>query len=585
MVRHRWIAVLVAASLASFADCWAPVTVASSPTQISSGTDTTAPTFALGFPGRGEFVSGPAQVTIVGTADDAESGVAVVEVNGQSATLQGSAWSIPATLEFGINIFTLRVVDNQGNVAHTSWSAVYSPTYLPENQLVENSSALRLSERTIGQVAPLVVNALTSSGALQAAIAAALETSLGGAQINSLSFGSPQVSVALAQNGFRTMIDIPNLAVDATVLGVPVQISATNAHVDAVLLVTVSNGAFTASVTTAPTVTFTDFASNLIGSDLAEQLLAMAIQTAVPPALQTALDQTTQPSSFTYSGVTMTVEGRPRSLMIDPANLRAYGDANVIAPPSPTAPAAPGSPSRHGATSAAPTFTTPRDISIAIREDFVNRTLVAVWQSGATGVRIDQAFLAAQGINLPFRLDASLLYPFFPALASLNPGGGPVPLAFAFNPQLPPVAEVTGGPSLLVVGVGELHLSVLLDLGDGFVDILTVRVHAELGTSLAVQNGELRIVPGQPSRLEADVLANPLGLSAPDVERFLQTAVPLTVGLAGLPPIPLPLPPSLLDGLRPTSIDFRQDGAGGDFVTIEGDLRRLPPRRRVPGGS
>jgi len=548
-------------------------TSTSTSTSTASGTDRTPPTYTIISPARGEFVSGAAQVTVAGTADDAQSGVARVEVNGQAATLAGSSFSAPATLTFGTNIFTLRVLDNAGNSAHTSWSVIYSPSYLAPAQLVENSAGVRLSAKAVAQLTPLVVNAMTAGGLLQQAIASAAGTSAGGAQINSLTFGTPQVAVSLVQGGLRTVIDIPNIDVDARFVSIPFQFSATNARVDAVILISVRNGAFVASMPTQPTVSFTGFTSSL-GSGMkpvVEQALAVALQAALPPALTAALNQAVQPRTFTVAGVTATFEARPRTLAIDPANVRTMGDANVTISTGTAPRQAPGSPSRNGATTAAPTFASARDVSVALREDFLNRVVFAAWQSSAGRFRIDQQFLAAQGIQLPVPLDASLLVPFFPVLATLKPGGGPMPLALELNPTLPPVVEVTGAPSLLTTGVGELHLSIQMDLGQGYVDVLTLAVHVRMGTSVSISQNQVRIVPGQPSQVAVDLLQNPFGLALPDVNRFLQTTIPLLVNLAGAVVPPIPLPP-LPGGIQPTNIDIRQDGAGGDFVTIEGSL-------------
>jgi tetratricopeptide (TPR) repeat protein len=71
-------------------------------------------------------------------------------------------------------------------------------------------------------------------------------------------------------------------------------------------------------------------------------------------------------------------------------------------------------------------------------------------------------------------------------LATLNPGGGAMPLAFAVEPFLPPVVEVTGAPSLLATSLGELHVGIQVDLGQGYVDLLVIAIHTEMGTSAAI---------------------------------------------------------------------------------------------------
>src|SRR5438445_779383 len=79
-------------------------------------------------------------------------------------------------------------------------------------------AARRLSANAVSQVTPMLTSALTQSGALQQALQGVAGTSIGGVQIHQLSMGNPQVAVTMVQNGFETVIDIPNLFVDATLI-------------------------------------------------------------------------------------------------------------------------------------------------------------------------------------------------------------------------------------------------------------------------------------------------------------------------------------------------------------------------------
>lgn len=309
-----------------------------------TGTDTTEPTYTISSPARGEFVSGAAQVTVSGTADDGESGVASVEVNGQHATLNGNQWSLPATLEFGTNIYRLKVVDNAGNEAHTSWAALYSPTYLPAGELVPNAAATRLSEASLNQIAPIVIQQIVESGALQQAIVSVPGSSLPG-HVNyyAVTFDPPHVSIVLAQGAFHAAIDIPNLVIDADFAGGSLDFAATNAQVEGDLLVGVTNGQFVVSMPETPSVTLTDFVSHAprAPKGLAADALAVALQTALPPAIDSALNAATQPRTFTYPLGTMTTQWVPRSLSIEPAGVTTAMDGDVFAPASPNVPPAP----------------------------------------------------------------------------------------------------------------------------------------------------------------------------------------------------------------------------------------------------
>jgi hypothetical protein len=551
-----------------------------------TGTDTTPPSYTIVAPARGGHVSGGSSTNIEGTATDTESGVQKVEINGQLATLAGSQWTIPATLATGTNTFTIRVTDNQGNVAHSSWSAVYSPGYLPANQAVPHCAAVRLSQNAVTRLVPVAMQTITQQGLLQGALANLGSLGGGIASVSNLTFGNPTVQATLVQGGVRAVIDVPNLDAQITLSGTPMYIGADNVRIDATLMISAQSGVFAVSMPSTPSVAFTNFRGPG-GATLApvfEAAVATAMQSALPGALQSALNgAAVAPRSFTYGPFTATVDARPNSLAIDGSNLRASGDANVslvgTGPLAGTPRTAPGSFSRAGGLGAPPNFTTPHDVSLAIREDLVNRALFAAWQSGAGRVRIDQAFVNQALAQLPFpipfqvSLDISFLVPFFPALSTLNPSGGPMPIAFELDPVLPPIVTVQGAPSLLAASVGELQLKILVDLGSGFQDLLVLALHGQLGLSAQLQNGvsQLKLTIGQPVQLNASLLQNPLGLNAPDVDRFINTALPLVVQLAGgmIPPIPLPPVPG---GLAPRNVDMFQDGQNGDFLTIEGDL-------------
>lgn len=530
--------------------------------------------FAIASPKRGDFLSGSAQITVTGAS---AANVAKVEVNGQAATISSGSWSIAETLEFGINTFVVRASDAAGaDVGHTSFSVMWSPSYASPTQDVADGLALRVSQGALNKIVPVAVQTLGSSGALQAAIQQAASTAGGGAfQIKSLTFGTPTVALTLVQGGIDASIDIPTLSVDIDAFGMSIPFTATNAHFDATLDVAVVNKAFVVTMPSAPTVQLTGFSSsNPLASTLQpaiEAALALAIQQVLPPAATAAMNGAVKPYTATYGPFTATVDAKPSTLAIDPANLRGTADANVTVAVAGATPmtTAPGAPSRNGATTAPPAFASAHDVSLGVREDLLNRGLFAAWQSGGMKLHVDQAYLAKLGVSLPFPLDASFLVPFFPALASL--GSGPLPLAFELDPQLPGMVLTSGTPSLLTAELGELHMGIAVDTSSGSVPVLELAVHGKFGVTPAISGGALHVSLGAPTELEADLLANPLGLSAPDVDRFLQTALPLLVNLAGsnIPSIPLPALPG---GFQPTNVTIGVDGAGADFLTVEGDL-------------
>jgi len=502
------------------------------------GADTTPPSFTIESPARGEFVSGDPHVVVRGKADDTGSGVKSVEVNGQPATLSGSDWTAKLPLRFGTNTFTLRVVDNAGNEAHTSWSVLYSPSYLPASELVPDAIAVALGPAALGGLADRIARLVELPG---------------------MKHGKPELSLGLTQGGLDMLLTIHKISA-----GAPLEFRATSAIVKATVAIDPKP---LATRIERLEVTLAGYGSRAgTPQKVAEASVAEGALTALPGAIEGGLAAVLNPRP---TGGGADAETLPRARDVAPSAIRESGDANVTRTPSPTAPPTPGSVLRQAPNSTPPAFPPPVDLAVALREDFLNRALHAAWQAGFWNLTIDQAFLDSESITLPFQLDASFLVPFFPALAALNPGGGPMPVAFELDAKLPPVVEVTGAPSLLAPSVGELHVAIRVDPGGGYQDVLTLVLHAEMGTDVTIAGGRLRIDPGEPTRVSVDLLANPLGLSLPDVDRFIQSGIPQLVVLATLLIPAMPLPP-LPHGLPPQRrLDFRQDGAAGDYVTIE----------------
>jgi hypothetical protein len=518
--------------------------------------DTTPPTIAVTSPARGEFVAGSGQVTVRGTATD-ESGIASLTINGVPADVAGNGgWSLPVTLDFGTNVFTARAIDGANNETYTSWSYIYSPTYLPLGELVPSAVGARLSADGVNALGPVIARHVLESpldavGPLPGHLA-----------FERLDCGTTTGRAA----PLEAQIAVEVAALDCVLTGSgprgSITIEAENVSIALDLVIAIDEGRFVVDVPRRPAV-------ELVPSKrLVEVALASAIQRALPPALEAALSEAVGPRTLQFPGLTVTSMLRPTTLVVDPGSVRGWGDADVSVVAAGQPQQGPGSPSRSGAASPPPPFTSQRDLSLSLREDLVNRTLYAAWATGAGKVRIDQAHLAQFGIQLPFQLDASFLLPFFPQLGGMLAPS--TPIAIALDPQLPAVVEVTGTPSLLGSSIGELWLSVQLDLGQGFVDVLTVVAHAELPADATVAGGALRIVPGVPTVLAFDVRSNPLGLPQADIDQFLRTALPMSLFVTPsvIPPLPLPLPL----GLQLTNVDVRQDGARADFMTIEGDV-------------
>ncbi len=555
-----------------------------------TGTDTTPPSISNLSPGRGAFVSGSPAVTLSGNAQDGQSGLRSLEVNGAPVAVAANGdWSVPVTLAFGTNLFTAKAVDNQGNSTYVSWACLYAPQFVPLSDLVPDAAGGRLSKDAIDLALPLVLNAMPGGGALgQALVGQTFNTGIfGSVQITAVNLPQqPSVSVAPKQGALDVSLLIPVLGVDAvTTNGATIEIDATNVRADLTVEIALDQNrnfdvtvpsasvAFgTLSVTSSdPTIQSLIQALGPSLPSLVAPLLASSLQSALPPALESALNGLGGPRTVTFAGVSITVEGKPSAFSIDPGGITAGADGNVTAGPvsALAPPPAPGSPSR--STGAGfPTPSARRDLSIFVSEAAFCRAHTAAWQAGAFAVRIDQQFLNQLGIALPFPLDASFLLPFFPALQALATPGQPVPVALEVEALLPPVVEVSGAPSLLTLSWGEVHISVALDFGQGYQDVLTVNLAARVGLDATVSNGLIRFSLGQPASASASILANPLGLAQVDVDQFLAVLVPLALQYGGsaLPPLPAT---GLPFGVQLQNVSVYQ-GNPPDYLVIEGDL-------------
>ncbi|HOC94230.1 MAG TPA: Ig-like domain-containing protein, partial [bacterium] len=85
---------------------------------VSFVVDTTPPALAVTSHENGQVVTTPT-ITVSGTASDATSGVAAVEVNGEAATLSGGTWTMPGvSLDDGANAISVTAEDAAGHVAN-----------------------------------------------------------------------------------------------------------------------------------------------------------------------------------------------------------------------------------------------------------------------------------------------------------------------------------------------------------------------------------------------------------------------------------------------------------------------------------
>lgn len=314
-----------------------------------------------------------------------------------------------------------------------------------------------------------------------------------------------------------------------------------------------------------------------IEDGIAARVTASALDR-LPPQVRASLTGKGTTRTDRYGRLALAVATRP-TLVIDDANaFAAFADAIVSdagdSPPQaqlqeppavlPVFPAR-GVPSREDLLAKSR-----RDVRLAIRTDVINQALASWHHAGRWRIRVDAAAVAAEGLTLPFALDASLLLPFFPALEAIVPNPQAMPLVLDIMPLLPPVVDGGGHSRALRASVGEVHVTLSVDAGGQPWPVLSFATHFDLRA--VVEPGDCGPVLRfrESSNAIASLLSNPLGLPPPDVESFLRIPVPAVISLAGgmIPPVPIPW----LQCLKLPKVDVRQDGAGGEFITIEGDV-------------
>jgi hypothetical protein len=528
---------------------------------------------------------------------DAGSGVVTLLVNGTTVTPDPvtGGFSARVPLEFGVNLITVEAVDGAGNVADFSGSLMASPVYLPAGALVPNAAVTRLNEplRAIGErAAPGVGQWIGSlSGqtlfrdrerVLGRCVASAL------VQAESVTFDPPRLVVDAVPTGLQTRLHVPNLRIGISArsycgpsYSASGAVSAQDAVIDVGLAFSIDQSrAFDVAITNSA-VSLHGFSFTIAGIPGAiensvrsavrrevESRLAEAVRAGVAGATRQTLSGLSRPIAREMNGRTVTLAALPASLTFDDRGFTAAFDGGVIAATEPTTPTAPGS--IFQPSSALPSYPDTAGFYTSINENLINLALFGSWQAGFWNLTIDQAVLAQVGFSLPFPLDASLIAAFFPSLRPLIPAGQVVPLALRLEPRMPPVVRVSDGPGLLRLGLGELDVIVMLDLGAGFVPLLAMTTHFEAAIA-PVFVGDVSFTVLWPERLAADLIEAPVIVAREEVDRFMRFVFTSVIQLAMAAIRPMPVP--ALPGFTLSNLRLYPDGQAREFVTLEGNVR------------
>jgi hypothetical protein len=560
--------------------------------------DLEPPSILISRPTRGEYLSS-SEVVVEGRVSDAGSGVARLLVNGTTVTPDPvtGGFSANVPLNFGVNLLIVKALDRAGNAAHFSASVMYSPEYLPAGERIPNAAATRLTElalTTIGErSAPRLGHWIDSKLSGQTVFREEIRrlgicVASATVRAESVTYNPPRLVVDTVPTGLQIRLHVPNFRIAASArshCGIPYstsgEVSAQDAVVDISLALSIDPfQAFDVSATSS-VASLQGFGFNINGipgviensvrsgvQREVESRLADAVRALLPSVIRQTLSRLSEPISREMNGRTVTLALIPTSLTFDDGGFTVAFDGSVTAATDPTMPTVPGSVFRPSA--GLPSYPNTAGFFTSINENVINGALSGSWHAGFWNVTVDQAFLQQLGVSLPFQLDASLLAAFFPALRPGIPAGGPVPMALRLEPKMQPVVQVSDGPGLLRLGLGELHVAVMLDLGAGFVPFLMLATHFEGSIDPLFAGDAFSFTVRLPERLAADVIEAPATIDREDLDRFIQSVLTSVVQVATVAIGPMPVPS--LQGFTLSNLRVYPDGQAKEFVTIEGDV-------------
>lgn len=570
-------------------------TAPGTPTPVASGPDTSPPVVTLTSPQRGEHTTQTA-IMVTGTAVD-QSGVSYLVVNG-AAVLVGANGSFAAAVPVvsGLNIIELRCGDALGHEARTVLP-VLAGAFLPETSNVSDAVAVRLNRPAFDAIERLAATQL--GGVNLAQMIMAQNPLFSGNYLlatvdvtaQSATFGTPTLDLTPVAGGLRVHVELPTIDVRVRAAGrlvslvnysLNVAVTADKATVDAVAVVTVTNGVVTTTLQNT-TVTLDNFRFDIGGiptflenlarnavKNLIQDQVKKQVETIVPREVNKAIAGATGPIVQTVLGRQVSLVLVPKLVLFDADGALVITDGDLRVPPlaGVTPPTSPGSlvtaggRPAHGVT---PAF------HASLNDDLLNRVGHAAWRSGLMNMKIDQA--AAVGLGLPawFPMDAFLLQIFFPQLVGqVNPAD---PLELELSTGAPATFRTLPTPGLLEAGLGDLTIAVYVaPAGRPRQLVLKVGVQAQLPVVPSLgANNVLRVdVSGRPT-IKTDVFETPLvALNELAIENFVDFIAPPVLQLLPRAWSGFPLP--LYPGVTPRNVQFTRDGPANDWVTIKGDL-------------
>ncbi len=219
--------------------------------QVQIEVDGNGPTIECDGPTDGAMLNAaPGSVVSFGGSVNSPNGVTSVKVNGATANLAGSSFTVPLTTRFGINFADVVATDKNGAQSTRTCSFLVANQWAPESGLYADTVDLKLTQPAVddgvrsggvssfGDILYSVANSAGLANTLDAGLKGANPlkpeacdsqtcTFLGcicwyssGVEYNALSLPGPEtVDVALVNGGLQAHVHVPNVGVNMRVHG------------------------------------------------------------------------------------------------------------------------------------------------------------------------------------------------------------------------------------------------------------------------------------------------------------------------------------------------------------------------------
>jgi hypothetical protein len=515
----------------------------------------------------------PGDVTVEGTSAYVER----VDVNGAAAAFSNGdrSWSVPATLERGINLIDARGYEDDGDEL-VAKVGVLAGTFGDPGVPVEDAMLLRVNQSGIDEILGLVDSYLSVESINDIAVGMGSLYNTGAlgltldAYIDSIDFGTPTFVATPETGKLHLDVVIPDLLVDMRVEitgwtdgTIPAAVYADSARLSADLLVNAEDGrlsvdmvdpsieleGFGSDITLPDWLTWVDWVADLFTGTVQgtlEDLLIEQLQTQVPALLDSTLAGLDPSFETELMGKALSLEAAFADADVDRDGITLTLDVNVTMPSD-------GTQSYQGyllAAGDAPEVDRTADMAAGVSDDLLNRLLFEVWRAGLLQMEISSE-------------DISLLSLIF---EKLHATGGSI----ALDARLPPVIIEQDGQ--LQLQVGELDTRITTPDGEFGTELL-ISMTAFVNIEPKLEDGVLGVELGD-ADLDLTVKDSNWGVDPDTITNMVNEALPedqvklmLNAAVVSLVSIEIPA----LLGFELDSATVARD-AGGAYSDIEADV-------------